>query len=380
MSDRSQQSRRGAVALVTDTIAAVAIVFSAVVNARRPRRPPRPDGKEIHPSTTADASEPSGPGRLVGRIDRWQRHVGPLAFLVGVVKKFGDDRAGRLAALVAYYGFFSLFPLLLVAVTVVGYIFGDQSASEIKSSAIGQIPIVGDQIGSQVQPLQGSVVPLVIGVATALWAGLGCMQAAQDAMNELWAVPRLEQPSFALKRLRSVGVLTVIGSSLLVGAVVSQLLSSVPALAGAGRIVAVTVSIVVNAGVYLVAFQLLATGRQRWRALLPGAIAAGVGYTVLQFAGQWYVRRTISGAQDTYGTFAAVIGLLGWLYLLAQLSIFAAEINVVWAKRLWPRSLLVPPRTRADQVVTEEAARSGKLRADAEVTVRFSPARGDDPV
>ena len=198
-----------------------------------------------------------------------------MAFFVGVVKKFGDDRAGRLAALVAYYGFFSIFPLLLVIVTVLGYALGDRSAAEIKSSALGQIPIVGDQIGAQVGPLQGSPLALVIGIATALWAGLACMQAAQDAMNEIWGVPRPEQPSFLVKRLRSLGVLVVIGGSLLVGTAVSQVLGAVPALAGPGRIVAVGASVVVNIGVYALAFQILTTGRQPWRELVPGPSSAG---------------------------------------------------------------------------------------------------------
>ncbi len=343
------------------------MVISAVVDMRR--SPPQEQQEE--------RSAP-GPGEANGwrvRLDRWQRRLPPVAFLVGVVKKFGDDRAGRLAALIAYYGFFSLFPLLLVAVTVVGYALGDRSAEEIKSSALGQIPVVGDQIGAQVGPLQGSAVALALGVATALWAGLGCMQAAQDAMNEIWDVPRLDQPSFLVKRVRSAGVLAVIGVSLLAAGAVAQLLSLLPVLDGGGRLVAVLASVLVNTAVYVLAFQILAAGGQRWRALVPGAVVAGIGYTALQLGGQWYVRRTITGAQDTYGTFAVVIGLLGWLYLLAQLSIFAAEINVVHANRLWPRSLRADQLTEADEEIVRAAARSARLRRDTEITVRF-PRRG----
>ena len=137
-------------------------------------------------------------------------------------------------------------------------------------------------------------------------------------------MPRPEQPSFLVKRLRSLGVLVVIGGSAGRHGGVAGL-GAVPALAGPGRIVAIGVSVVVNIGVYALAFQILTTGRQPWRALVPGAVVGGIAYSALQFAGQWYVQRTINGAQDTYGTFAVVIGLLGWLYLLGQVSIFTAR-------------------------------------------------------
>jgi membrane protein len=368
---RRQRAKRDAGRGVTDVLAGSAVVIGAIVGAIR-----SPSNGHV---TTAEPepAPPPPPAGLVGRIDAWQRRVPAVAFPVAVAKKFSDDRAGRLAALVAYYGFFSIFPLLLVAVTIIGYALGDESAAQIKSSAIGQIPIVGDQIGAQVGPLHGSVIALVIGSVTALWAGLACMQAAQDAMNEIWGVPRPQQPSFLVKRLRSVGVLAVIGTSLLAGAAVSAVLGAIPALAGPGRIVAVAASVVVNIAVYLLAFQILTTSHQRWRELLPGAVVGGIAYSGLQFAGQWYVARTINGAQNTYGTFAVVIGLLGWLYLLGQVSIYAAEINVVRARRLWPRSIVVPP-TPADREVAREVARTAQLRPDTEIVVRF-PADDERP-
>ncbi len=300
-----------------------------------------------------------------------------MAFLLGVVKKFGDDRAGRLAALVAYYGFFSLFPLLLVAVTIVGYVFGDRSAAQIKNSAVGQIPVVGDQIGSQVGGLAGSVTALVIGTATALWAGLGCMQAAQDAMNELWDVPRAEQPSFVAKRLRSLAMLGIIGLALAAGATGSQLVTIQPGLNGGARVGAIAGTVTLNCVVYVVAFKLLAARSAPWSCLVPGAVVAGLGYTGLQIAGHWYVQRAIAGAEDTYGTFAVVIGLLTWLYLLAQLSIFAAEINVVLDRRLWPRGLRADRPTAADVEVIEAAAAAMRIRSGTTVSVSVAGASSE---
>ncbi|HUP74002.1 MAG TPA: YihY/virulence factor BrkB family protein [Acidimicrobiales bacterium] len=323
-----------------------------------------------------DAQQPSFQMRWRARLDDWQRASTPVSFSYAVVKKFADDRAGRLAALIAYYAFFSLFPVLLVAVTIVAFVVSDSTAAELENSALAQIPVVGDRIGQQVDQLGGSWIALVVGLATALWAGLGCMQAAQDAMNNVWGVPRLREPSFLLKRLRSVAVLGVVGLSLAIGATGSQLVALVPDVSGAGRVAGAALSMVANVGAFLLAYQILGVDRHPWRQLLPGAIVAGVGYTALQFIGQWYVQYTIAGAEDTYGTFAVVIGLLGWLYLLAQLILFAAEINVVHAHRLWPRSLRLEAPTAADEEIIRIAARSAQLRPGTQILVDFGGPEG----
>lgn len=294
--------------------------------------------------------------RLVAGIDAWQRRTPPAAFVVGVIRKFTDDRAGRAAALVAYYAFFSLFPLLLVAVTAIGLLFSGGGRDWLRDSALAQIPVVGDQLRDQVQPLTGSLAALVLGLVAALWAALGCMQAAQEGVDAVWGVPRNRQPTFLYKRLRSLGALAVVGLTLVVGAVATQVPTVVPGMPGLGRAAALLVSTALNAALFGLAFQVLATGRQRWRDLLPGAALAGVGYTVLQVAGQWFVRRRIAGASSTYGTFAVVIGLLTWLHLLAQLCLLAAEVIVVRADRLWPRSLTGGPDTPADRAVADRIA------------------------
>ncbi len=292
-------------------------------------------------------------GRLLAVVDRWQQRTRPAAFAVGVVRKFSDDRAGRAAALVAYYGFFSLFPLLLVAVTVIGFVFKGGQRDWLRDSALAQIPVIGDQLRDQVHPLDGNVSALVIGLVAALWAGLGCMQAAQDGINAVWGLPRADQPNFFWKRVRSLGALGVVSLTLVVGAVATQVPTLLPDVPGLGRAAGLVISALLNAVLFALAFQVLATGRQRWGDLVPGAVLAGVGYSVLQVVGQWFVRRRVTGASSTYGTFAVVIGLLTWLYLLAQLCLVAAEVIVVRTDRLWPRSLSGEPTTDADRRVSD---------------------------
>ncbi len=320
-----------------------------------------------------EAVEPRG--GILGALDRFQQRYPPLAFPVGVVRKFGDDRAGRLAALVAYYGFFSIFPLLLVATTIIGFVFDAEDADRLQDSIIAEIPVIGSQVANQSDELSGSAFALVVGIVIALWAGLGCMQAAQDAMNEVWDVPRVAQPSFFAKRLRSLGTLAVFGATLVVSTFATQAMALVSGLPGTARAGGAVLSLAINVALYLVVFRVLTTGRQRWRVLLPGALVGGLGYSVLQFAGTWYIDRTISGAEDTYGTFAVVIGLLSWLYLLGQLSVFAAEVNVVAARCLWPRSLFPPKLTKVDRRVMTSEVVSQQLRPEQQIEVTYADER-----
>jgi YihY family inner membrane protein len=364
----------GALARAADAVAAAALVGAAVRGVRRsPPATDDPVAATDDSPVTDPAEEPAEEprGGPLGALDRFQQAHAVLAFPIGVIRKFGDDRAGRLAALMAYYGFFSLFPLLLVATTIIGFVFEGTEAAELEDSIIAEIPVIGSQVAGQANELSGSIPALVIGVLVALWAGLGCMQAAQDAMNEVWDVPRVAHPSFVAKRLRSLGTLALLGLALFVSTFTTQVVSLLPDLPGIARAGGTACSLAINVALYLVAFRVLTTARPPWRQLLPGAIVAGLGYSVLQHVGTWYIERTISGAQDTYGTFAVVIGLLSWLYLLAQLTVFAAEINVVAARRLWPRSLFPPKLTKADREVFTAEVLSHRMRPEQEVSVAY---------
>ena len=314
-------------------------------------------------------------------IDGFQQRVHPIAFVVGVFKKFGDDRGGRLAALVAYYGFFSVFPAMLVFVTVVGFVLEDRPdlRDSLYESAVGQFPVLGESIaGVSSQPLTGSASAIVIGLVTALWAGLGAMQAAQDAMNDVWAVPRIDHPGFVAKRLRSLAMLIVLGSLLVGSAVLTQVIAAIDILGSVSRSSLFVGSVVLTSAVFVLSFHVLTVADVSWPQLVPGAIFAGTGYAVLQLAGQWYVTRVVNGASATYGTFAVVIGLLSWLYIQAQLTMFGAEINVVAARRLWPRSLFDRVATEADRTTLVSKVLQGRLAAGMDVEVTFDEDDEDD--
>jgi membrane protein len=314
----------------------------------------------------------------LSRIDTWQRRHGRAAFVVAVVKKFGDDRASSLAALIAYYAFLSLFPLLLAFVSILGFVLEDDPGlqEDIVDSALARIPVVGAQLGDDVEPLTGSGVALAIGLVGALWAGLGVTLALGRAFDEIWDVPRLEQRGPVARRARGAVVLVILACMLVASTTAGGLSVTDEVGPAAERIGAAGAALVVNAAVFLAAFWLLTARPRRVMDLLPGVLLAAAGWLVLQAAGGWYVTRAIDGAGDTYGAFALVIGLLSWFWLASHLLLLAAEVNVVRLRRLWPRSLtgeLEP----ADRLAMRRFAVAMRQDPRQLVTVTFSDEGGE---
>jgi membrane protein len=262
-----------------------------------------------------------------------------------VMRKFMDDRASSLAALIAYYAFFSLFPLLLVFVSVLGFVLQDDPSlrADVVDSALARIPVVGSQLEDQIEPLTGSSAALAVGLAGALWAGLGVTLALGRAFEEIWDVPRRQQRGGLRARVLGVAVLAVLGVALVATTVVAGFAVGGRIGPAAERLGALCVALAGNAAVLLVIFGLLSARPVRVPQLLPGVALAAAGSLVLQSAGAWYVEETIARSTDTYGTFALVIGLLSWFWLGSHLLLVAAEVNVVLCRRLWPRSFIGRP-------------------------------------
>jgi membrane protein len=311
--------------------------------------------------------------RIIAWLDDRQRRRSWLGFPLAVVKKFGDDEAGKQAVLIAYYGFFSLFPLMLALVTVLGFLLGKSShlQNQVVHSVLSRFPIIGDQIRNNIHSLKGSGFALAVGLAGSLWGGLGVIRAGQGAMDTVWQVPRKSRPSFVASRLRAVLLVLVFGG----GVIISTFLAGV-ATAGTGHALPVkagvlVASTVLNVGLFLLAFQLLTVARVSWGQLFPGAAVAAVAWEILQAVGGYYLGHTLKDASQTYGFFGIVIGLLSWIYLQAQVTLFAAEINVVRAWRLWPRSLVRDRPTEADTRVLTGIARVEEIAPEERVDVSF---------
>jgi membrane protein len=281
----------------------------------------------------------------LARLDNFQQAHPVIGFPLAVNRKYSDDQGGYLTATVTYYGFFSMFPLLLVLTTILGFVFNGHPhlQQDIIDSALGQFPIVGSDLKSG--SLNGSTPALVIGLVVALWAGMGAVLAAGYAMDHIWGLPRARRPNFLRARLRALLLLGVLGGGLL----------ATTALAGAGtvgarygtewKIASTLLSTLLDFVLFWVAFRVLTTHDVSWSSLRYGAATAAVGYEVLQLVGGYYVGRVLENAADVYGTFALVIGLLSFIYLAVRIALFGAEVNVVAARRLWPRSLLSPTQS-----------------------------------
>ena len=279
-------------------------------------------------------------GEPTRAVDRFQRRHRRLAFVVAVLKKFDDDQGVQLGALIAYYGFFSLFPLLLVFVTILGFVLqGDRGAQEsVLHSTLSQFPIIGTQLEQNVHSLKGSGVALAIGLVGTLLAGLGVTGATQNAFNVVWGIPRGKRPNFLRWRLRGLGLLAALGVLSIIatgaaGLVTAQTTGVVETLVG------VLVALAANLLLFFLAFRLLTVREIGTGDLIPGVIVAAVLWQILEHAGGFYVDHVVRHAQATSGLFAFVLGLLTWLYLGGQVTVLAAEVNVVRTRQLWPRKL-----------------------------------------
>jgi membrane protein len=303
-------------------------------------------------------------------LDKAQHRHEWLAVPFAVLKKFSDDGGGSLAALVAYYGFLALFPLLLVMTTILGFVLqGNEGAQDaVENSVLAQFPVIGSQI--KLHALSGSVTTLVIGLAISLLGGLGVTNAAQNAFDRIWAVPFKNRPDFLRSRLRGLLLLASIGLLFIVSTGVSGLVTG---LGGPGvKVAGFAISLLVNFVLFLAAFRFLTSTTIPTRCLWIGVTFAAVFWELLQVVGGIYINHVYRHASATNSQFALVIALLVWLHLGAQMTMYAAEINVVLARRLWPRSLIGPPDATADEETLSALAKVEERHETEHVDVRFA--------
>jgi YihY family inner membrane protein len=309
--------------------------------------------------------------RVLRRLDDFQQAHRPTAFGFATVKKFGDDQAGNLAALVAYFGFFSLFPLLMVAVTVLGMLTHGNATlrARVLGSALRNFPVIGPQLGQSVKALNGGGLAFAAALLLTLWSGLGVIKVFENAMDTVWNVPIKRRANFLKATGRALIMLAVLG--------VLTVVSSLSAGIGAGShsvvlvVLGTVLALAVNAVLFLCAFRILTSADVSWRSVAPGAIVGAVAWTSLQAVGGFYVAHQLKGASEVYGTFAIVIGLLAWIYLGAQITLYAAEINVVRRDHLWPRSLNQPPLTPADRLAFTRYAQQEERLESEDIKVRI---------
>ena len=274
------------------------------------------------------------------RFDRFQQRHTATAVLMGVLRKWSDDRAGRLAGQISYSSFLAMFPMLLVALTVLGVVLHGHEAIQhnIINSALRQFPVVGSDLRRNVHQLStGNLLGLAVGLVWLSYGSMRLSRSAQIMMAKVWDVNRDDLPTFWNWLPRSAAFLALLGLGFVVGGA-SAGLGTFGGLGDSSLVIGLVVTLVVNTMMYWGAFSLLVrVPESRWKQL-PGAVMAGAGWTALQFAGAQLINHQLRHLSDLYGTFATVLGLIWWMALGAVISVYAAECNVVLARHLWPGS------------------------------------------
>jgi uncharacterized BrkB/YihY/UPF0761 family membrane protein len=283
-------------------------------------------------------------------VDRWQRRHSIPAQAYGVIKKFGDDNANLHVVSLGWYGFLAIFPLLLAVVTIFGFI-GQESLGHSIVSTLHKFPVVGQDFNpAGSNRLHGSVVGLVIGLLGLIYGAQGVTQSAQQAMASVWNVPRGERAGFMARLWRSLLGLLIIGVTFLINAFGTTYAT------GSNnswlvRIPVIAALLLLNIGLYYAGFVVLTPKTVDNRSLFPGAVAGAVAFTLLITLGTSLITHQVKNASNTYGTFGTVIGLVLFLLILAKLTIYAAELNPVRARKLYPRALPMGEPTEADREV-----------------------------
>lgn len=317
--------------------------------------------------------------RTIRRVDRFQQRHAVVAFPFAVIQKFGNDRAGAQATQIAYHGLFSLFPLMLLLTTILGYVLQGNPSLRLRlvDTTFANFPIIGSQLQDS-SGLRGNGLALLIGITGTIYGSFGIGQAAQSAMNLVWNVPYVEWPNFLRRRVRALLVVAAFGFFMLAISGLSILVSVWAR--GVERPLGLALSTTVTLVMFTAGFMILTAEPLGWRDVLLGAGLATVFWQALQLLGNWYVTRVLHDASDTYGFFAIVIALLSWMYMAAQLTLLAAELNVVHRYRLWPRSMTQPPLIEGDRRTFERLARMEVRRPEYDVEMRLEPTADEDPL
>ncbi len=307
---------------------------------------------------------------VLEKADAMQKGSKPTSIGLAALKKFKEDQSTNLAAMLAFWSFFSIFPLLLVLVTILGWVLPSSQKMNVLKHVADMFPLLDP---TSVKGLTGSWWALVVGGVTALWSGLGAVRTAQTAFNSVWEIPMHERPGLREQVLRSLWVLCTIGAGLVISTLISGFVtgaSSSIKLGIAGRVGGYVISVLLDVGLFVAAFRMLTDRDVTSRDVLPGAIFSGLVFFILQQLSSFIISRHLKSAQSTYGHFATVITILWWFYLQSIVTLLGAQINVVLKDRLFPRSLVNAPQTEADKRALESFAQERTYQPEEKVEAR----------
>lgn len=306
--------------------------------------------------------------RAIDAVDRTQRRFSVLGYPLAVIYKYFDDQGNYLAAIITYYAFIAIFPLLLLGTSILGFFLQNNPgrAENLLDSALAQFPVIGDQLGTP-EGLTGSTAGIVIGAVVALYGAMGLGQALQNALNIAWSVPRNSRPNPVLLRLKSLFLLLTAGVAVLAISVLSTLAANTDVFGdsiSSYRWPITLLTVVVNTILLTLLFRVgAARSHNIWRGSVPGAVTASLLWIGLQKVGTVYVTNVLTETSSMNQTFGLVLGLIGIIWLTAVIGVLGIEVNVVLERRLWPRALLTPFTDRVELTDADRRAYTGYARA-----------------
>lgn len=288
--------------------------------------------------------------KLILSIDNLQRRYRFPAFTVAVVKKYSEDDAGRQAALLTYYAFLSLFPLLLILTTLTEYLSSShpELQADIVKGATNYFPVLGSQLAAHVNTLQKNGVALIVGILFTFYGAHGVADAFQRGVQHLWKIPPSERDGFPKSTLKSFGIILIAG----IGFIVASISVALAAAAGHGwvfRVLSIIINLVIWSGLFILLLNISLPRHVPFRETRAAALTAAIGLVVLQLIGGYILGRELKRLDALYSYFALALGLLFWIYLQVQVVFYSLEIAAVRSHSLWPRSLSGQRLTDADR-------------------------------
>jgi YihY family inner membrane protein len=308
--------------------------------------------------------------KLINRFDRFQRRHPTFGFPLAIFKKYGDDEAGQHAALLAYYAFLALFPLLLVLTTLLRTFLRNDGElqQKILEHVTTYIPIIGDELQRNIHGTTSTGIALAVGTLLALFGARGIADSFRNTVNHVWQVPRLKRSSFPNGLIKSLSIIIVGGLGLLATPVIAGYAVSFNH-AVVFKLLALFISASMLFGLFIILARTAQSIDRPVKDIWVGAAFAAITLLALQALGTYILTHELRHLNNLYGTFALVLGLLYWLFLQMQVVVFAIELDTVRVYELWPRSINHKRLTDQDRAAYRLYAHRNSFHDEEEIGV-----------
>ena len=289
--------------------------------------------------------------KMLDKVDDYQRkHIVP-GFIYSIIKKNSQDNGGYLTAVITYYSFLSLFPMLIVLTSLTKLILGNNSylKNKIVGSAAHYFPIIGSQLQYSIHSPKQTGIALIVSLIITFYGARGVANVLQYSLSSIWYVPHYKNPSFINNLVRSFSIMIFGGIGLLISSVVSGY-TAIPGNAVFDRLLTLVASFLLLWLTFTFVFKFSIAGTVKIKQILVSALLTALGLQIFQTLGTLIMVHELKGLNSIYGTFALVVGLLFWIYLQTKVLLYAVGVDVIRYYHLYQRSL------RGKQTVADKAA------------------------